>query len=113
MSLNCIIQSALNTTGVLIRFQSLIKEDGKPDTYILFREYNQNGALFADNEEQETAHYIQLDLFSKGNYLALVKQVKQALKEVGFSRTFETEYYEDDTKYYHKVIRLSYTSTLN
>jgi hypothetical protein len=110
MSLNSIIITALKPLNVIVRFQDLLKEDGDPDTYITFFEYNQNGAVFADDEEQETAHFVQVDVLSKGNYLELVNQVKQFLKNAGLYRIMETEFYVNGTKFYHKVIRFSYTT---
>jgi hypothetical protein len=105
------IIDSLSPTGFLVRFQELLKEDGMPETYITFFEYNQNGAVFADNEEQETAHFMHVNIFSKGNYKTIVDQVKTILMGLGFRRNFETELYENDTKYYHKVIRFTFTSS--
>ncbi|HFK2719185.1 TPA: hypothetical protein ACG1DY_005037 [Escherichia coli] len=105
MSLNALIINTLNPLGFPVRFLELFKKDGSPDTYITFFEYNQNGNLHADDHEIRSNHYIQVDLFSKEDYTDIVKQVKELLKTVGFTRTFETELFETETEYYHKVIR--------
>jgi hypothetical protein len=112
MSLNSIIINALEPLGVLVRFQDLLKEDGTPNTYITFFEYNQSGSVYADDVEQETTHYIQVDIWSKGNYNELSDQVKQRLKEIGFTRLTEAELFEKDTRIYHKVSRFSFSNSL-
>jgi hypothetical protein len=87
-----------------------LKYRGSETTYITFFEYNQNGALNADDEELYANHSYQVDIFSKGNYLTLIKQVKERLKGIGFTRTFETEFFENDTGLYHKVLRFYFVS---
>jgi hypothetical protein len=105
MSLNKLILDTLKPVGVPVAFQTY---SGTATTYITFFEYNQFGALHADDEEQETALFYQVDVWSKGDYTAIVQQVKQLMKQAGFRRTFETELYEPDTQIFHKVLRFSY-----
>jgi hypothetical protein len=105
MSLNKLIIDTLKPTGVPVLFQTY---SGTAPTYITFFEYNQFGALHADDEEQETAHFIQVDVWSKGDYTAIVQQAKDLMTAAGFSRSTENELYEPDTKIYHKVLRFSY-----
>ncbi|MFE4525441.1 hypothetical protein ACFRCQ_25580 [Cytobacillus firmus] len=108
MSLNALIINTLSPLGVLVRFHQLLEEDGDPDTYITFFEYNQRGQLYGDDKELKTSHSIQVDVWSTGNYTDLVKQVKEKLILVGFTRTFETEIYESETDTFHKVIRFNF-----
>ncbi|ESU71108.1 hypothetical protein T260_15120 [Geobacillus thermopakistaniensis] len=105
MSLNKLIIDTLKPIGVPVAFQTY---SGTATTYITFFEYNQFSALNADDEEQQTAHFIQVDVWSKGDYTAIVQQVKDLMTAAGFRRTFETELYEPDTKIFHKVLRFSY-----
>jgi hypothetical protein len=107
MSLNKLIIDTLKPVGVPVAFQTY---SGTATTYITFFEYNQFSALNADDEERQTAHFIQVDIWSKGDYTSIVDQVKQRMKEAGFIRTTETELYEPETKIYHKVLRFSYVS---
>jgi hypothetical protein len=108
MSINSLIINALNPFGVPVRFQKLTEEDGSPDTYITFFLINEYGSMFADNEEQQTASLVQVDIWSKSNYNSLVEQVKNKLKEIGFTRTAGADLYEEDTKIYHKAMRFVY-----
>lgn len=102
MNLNSLIIATLTPTNVPVSFQ---KYSGSSTTYITFFEYNQQGALFADDLERETRHSIQVDIWSKGNYGALVEQVRILLTDAGFTRNSENEFYEDDTQTFHKVMR--------
>lgn len=110
MGLNSLIISTLKPLNIPVKFQTLSEKEkqANPTTYITFFEFNQYTAQSADDDETVTRHSTQVDVWSKGDYTEIVKLVKQKLKTVGFRRTFETEFYETDTKIYHKVIRFSY-----
>jgi hypothetical protein len=105
MSLNKLVIDTLKPIGVPVAFQTY---SGTAQTYITFFCYNSKGELFADDEEIETGFYIQVDVWSKGDYTSIVPQVKELMTAAGFRRTTETELYEPDTKIYHKVLRFSY-----
>lgn len=105
MSLNSLIINNLKPLGVPVAF---LNYKGKATTYIRFFEYNQNGALYGDDQELKSRHFIQVDIFSRNDYTDLVKQVKDKLKTIGFIRNFETEMYETDTDFYHKVLRFNF-----
>ena len=105
MSLNSLIISTLSPTNVPIVFQVY---SGRETTYITFFEYNEMGISFAEDEEQTERRSIQVDIWSKGNYTALVKQVRKLMKDAGFTRNSGGEFYEEDTKIYHKVLRFYY-----
>lgn len=76
--------------------------------HITFFELYQGAELNADDEEEMTAYSIQVDIWAHDDYTNLVKQVKASLKILGFRRAFETEFYENDTKIYHKVLRFNF-----
>ncbi|KMY59955.1 hypothetical protein L0P96_08465 [Anoxybacillus flavithermus] len=105
MSLNKMIIDTLKPLGVPVAFQTY---EGKEKTYITFFEYNQFSALNADDEEQQTAHFFQIDIWSKTDYTDLAKQVKERMIAAGFRRTSEVDLFEQETKTYHKAIRFSY-----
>ncbi|MBW9219264.1 hypothetical protein K1I43_12055 [Anoxybacillus sp. ST70] len=105
MSLNKMIIETLKHVGVPVAFQTY---SGTATTYITFFEYNQFSALNADDEEQQTAHLIQVDVWSKGDYTSIVQQVKERMIAAGFRRTSEVDLFEQETKTYHKAIRFSY-----
>jgi hypothetical protein len=68
----------------------------------------ENVASYADNKETSLGYHIQVDVWSSGNYGALVDSVLDTLKQAGFRRKYVTELYESDTEIYHKVIRVFY-----
>lgn len=107
MSLNSLIISTLAPTGVPVSFQTYT---GTAITYITFFEYNQQGALFADDTEQETRYSIQVDVWSKGNYKNVVEQVRTLMTSAGFTRNGEGELYESDTKIFHKYFRFYFAN---
>ncbi|MBP3038064.1 hypothetical protein J9303_00895 [Bacillaceae bacterium Marseille-Q3522] len=105
MSLNNLIESTLEPIGIPVSFQTY---PGEETTYITYFEYNQRGALFAEDEEKRTAYSIQVDVWSQVDYTDVVKQVKSKLKATGFIRQYEGEIYEDETETYHKILRFNY-----
>ncbi|KMJ54993.1 hypothetical protein AB685_29580 [Bacillus sp. LL01] len=107
MNINSLILSTLGDVGVPVSF---LNYTGSDQTYITFFEYDQGALLEADDEEVSTVYYIQVDVYSPGNYLNLVNQVKQKMKQAGFKKNAETEMYENDTKLFHKVLRFYFIS---
>lgn len=108
MNLNSLILNTLQPVNVPVAF---LVYTGTARPYITFLELDQRSALNSDDIETETEHTIQVDVFHTGNYNSLVDSVKQKLVAVGFARTNEQDFYETDTKLYHKVIRFSFEST--
>ena len=81
---------------------------GKAETYITFHEYLETGEEYEEDEESLTAHYVQVDVWSKNDYTDLVKEVKDPLIALGFKRLNEMDLYEEDTKIYHKGLKFYY-----
>ncbi|AEB77635.1 hypothetical protein ADU80_04940 [Clostridium botulinum] len=106
MEINKLIINTLKSTNVPVAFEFY---KGDESTYITFSEYLQQGEVFADDMENVTGHYIQVNVFSKKNYSKVVDQVKKLLKEKGFKRKYENGLYEPDTQIYHRVIRFFYS----
>lgn len=102
--MNKLIIDTLKSLGVPVSFQVY---SGTATTYITFFNYSENVESYADNKETSISNYIQVNVFSKGDYTDLVNSVLEALKQAEFRRTYVTEMYESDTKFYHKVIRIT------
>ncbi|MCB2300654.1 hypothetical protein [Clostridium tagluense] len=98
------IIDALKNLGISVSFQTYA---GKATTYITFFNYLENLENYADNEATSESCYIQVDVWSLGDYSILIKNVLESLKLAGFRRTYMTEMYENDTKLYHKIIRIT------
>ncbi|AYV67086.1 hypothetical protein C2I06_09465 [Niallia circulans] len=107
MNLNQLILNTLNDVDSPVEYMTY---SGTERTYITFFEYDQDVGLEADDEEQNSVHYIQIDVFSPGNFLSIVKNVKWKMKQARFKKNFETEMYENETKLYHKMLRFYFIS---
>lgn len=103
--INNMIVEALKPLKIPVHFQ---KYTGKVETFITFHEYFSGGEEFEDDEESLTAHYIQVDVWSKTDYTDLVDEVKNLLNNAGFKRLNEIDLYEEDTKIYHKGLKFYY-----
>lgn len=84
-----------------------LRYNGNKTSYITYMETDIDGTLAGDNEILGYVSYYDFDIYSKGNYLDIVKEVKKILKANGFtwqpSRTSQ-DMFEDDTGYYHKTL---------
>lgn len=109
MSLNKLIMETLKPLGVPVAFANY---NQTADTYIVFIEYNQAPKLNADDKEIITKHFFQVDVFSKENYLQLVEELKERMKQAGFSRMFESEIYEEEMKMFRKILRFNYDTKI-
>lgn len=105
MMINKLLLDTLKPLGVPIGFQ---KYSGQESTYITFHEYSQTGEEFEEDIEAFTGHYVQVDVWSKSDYTALVANLKTALKSAGFHRLDEADFYEPDTGLYHKGLKFYY-----
>ena len=63
----------------------------------------------ADDETHGTEYTYRVDIYSKRDYIALLRRVKQALKAAGFyGLVIDPEVYERDTGFYHVPIEAKY-----
>ena len=102
MSINQKIISTLSSLDIPVSFQSY---SGKADPYLTFFIYLDKTEQHADDEDLNTGYYIQLDIWTKGDYTELVKNVHQKMNKAGFSKMNFYDLYENDLKVYHKVMR--------
>jgi hypothetical protein len=86
---------------------SFLRYEGKATTYITYQQISIDGTLSGDDEIIGYIDYYDIDIFSKSNYLNIVKEVKKIMKANGFmwqpSNSSE-DMYEEDTGYYHKTL---------
>ena len=102
ISINKIVLEALKPLNVPVELQVY---EGKEETYITFSEYLEQGENFSDDLEEITGHYIQVDLWSKGNLESLKEEVVSLLTKNNFIKQSITNLYEPDTKIFHKCLR--------
>jgi hypothetical protein len=103
--INKLIVNALKPLKIPVSFQ---KYTGKQKQYITFHEYFAGGEEYEDDIEASTGHYIQVDVWSKGDYTEIVDKIKKLMIKQGFKRLDEIDLYENDTEIYHKGLRFYY-----
>ncbi len=96
------IVATLSDLAIPLRFQHY---SGTQTPYLTFFTYLEQGELYADDGEQTTGVYVQLDLWSEGDYTDLVNQVHERMREAGFLRRSFNDLYETSTNLHHKVMR--------
>lgn len=104
--LNNLIISTLAPTNVPVDYRVY---KGMETTYITFFEVVDVPKLHADDELKRTQKTIQIDVWTQGNFVLLVSQVKQLLKEVGFSFSSGRDVSENDKQEFHYALTYNYS----
>lgn len=79
-----------------------IKYKGKETTFVVWTITNTTPALSGDDEQLYGIVAVDIDVYSKGNYISVLTEVKRLMKINGWIWTEDsTEMYEDDTGLYH------------
>lgn len=99
------IVDILTHLGVPVAF---LAYNGTKSTYMTFFCYNEQGEEWAEDSEVATGYSVQIDIWSKSDYTTLEAQVQTAMLDAGFKRTSAQDFYETDTKIYHKAMRFIY-----
>ena len=102
--LKAIFGDAIKVKGKSVPVAHL-RYKGKETTFVTWTITAENPALSADDEPMYSIVAVDVDVFSKGNYLALVTEIKQLMKQHDWVWTGDSpEMYEEDTELYHKTI---------
>lgn len=72
---------------------------------ITFFEVVNRDSEFADDTPIASEIVAQIDVWSKGSTSAIAGEVDITMKELGYVRSSAPDFYEDDTKVYHKAMR--------
>lgn len=90
---------------------SFMYYEGHGEPYVVYMQQDADKSLSGDDELIGYVDYYDFDVYAKGNYLAIIEELKIILKENGFvwqpSRSSQ-DMYETDTKYYHKTLNFAY-----
>lgn len=112
-SINSLIKtifSNFQVNDVLIPV-AFLRYDGKSSTYITYQSVNSSETYSTDDDLDYYVEHFDFDIYSKGDYFAIIERVKSLLKENGFmwQPTLSSEdMYEDETGFYHKTLNFSY-----
>lgn len=75
--------------------------DSPPDCYIVYNPELEEPGYHADDLDWEWVQYMQIHLFTTGNYMDLRRKIRRALRIAGFTLTGIETLYEKDTGYHH------------
>jgi hypothetical protein len=76
---------------------------------ITFFEVVNRDSEFADDQSIASEIVMQIDVWSKGSTSAIAKEIDKTMKELGYFRMSAPDFYEEDTKVYHKAMRFRNT----
>lgn len=84
--------------------------EGHGEPYVVYMQQDADGSLTGDDELIGYVDYYDFDVYAKGNYSNIVKEIKDRLIANGFvwqpSRS-SMDMYETDTGYYHKTLNFA------
>lgn len=110
--MNELIESIFNNfivDGVSVPV-SFLHYEGHGEPYVTYMNQDADGSLSGDDELLAYVDYYDFDVYSKGNFFAIVERVKELLKANGFkyqpSRSSQ-DMFEADTGYYHKTLNFA------
>lgn len=92
-----------------------LRYNGHETTYVTYMNIDGDASYSGDDDLLGFVDYYDFDVYSKGNYMNIIEQIKIKLKENGFvwqpSRTSQ-DMFEDETGYYHKTLCFAYPLSL-
>ena len=81
-----------------------LKYMGSSKKFVTWTILDEYPSLSANDEDLCSICPVDVDIFSEGNYLDIIKEIKQKMKNNDWVWTGDSaEMYEEDTKLYHKT----------
>lgn len=78
---------------------------GKSKTFVTWLITSESPVLSGDDQAIYSIVQLDVDVFSDGNYLNIIKEIKKVMKNNDWNWLEDSiEMYEDDTELYHKTI---------
>ncbi len=101
--LKTLFGDGINVNGEVIPIAHLIYE-GKSKRFITWTMLDETPILSANDEQLFSVCSVDIDIFSNSNYLDIIKEIKQLMKNNEWVWTGDSpEMYEEDTGLYHKT----------
>lgn len=72
---------------------------------ITFFEVDNRDRYFADDRSIASLVVVQIDVWSKGSTSVIAGEVDKTMKVLGFTRSSSPDFYEEETKIFHKAMR--------
>ena len=95
---------------------SFLRYTGTATTYITYMLTNTDNSLSAEDQIQNYVDYYDFDIYSKGNYLKIIEEVKNKMIGAGFiwqPSQSSGDMYEDDTGYFHRALCFAIERSVN
>ena len=106
MNVDSVLKATLQTFGYPV---SRLMYKGRAETFFTYQLVVGKDSNFTDDESSATEYIYRVDLYSKKDYIDLLKRLKTELKAAGFyGVTFDPEVYEQDTGYFHIPVEIKY-----
>lgn len=78
---------------------------GENEDFIVYHNTGSTPVFSCDDEVEYSRNSVEFSVYTKGNYLNIVKELKEKMKENNYDWSGdEGDLYEPDTKYHHIVI---------
>ncbi len=82
-----------------------LRYNGKARTYVVWTIIGNSGEIYADDELLYSAVTVDVDVFSEGNYVDVITEIKKIMKDNEWIWVEDSaEMFEEDTGLYHKTI---------
>lgn len=102
--MNSEIQEIFNNFNCPVSF---LRYTGKETTYVVYMETDKDNSYSGNNELKGYVTYYDFDIYSKGNYLSIMENIKTLMKQNGWTwqpSRDSSDMFEADTGYYHKTL---------
>lgn len=103
------ILSDFTVGGALIPV-AFLRYKGNADAYVVYMQTDSNEPLNGDDKLLNYVDFYDFDIYSKGNYIPIIEELKTILEANGFTwqpTRSSGDMYDDDTGYYHKTLSFS------
>ena len=95
------IRTVLSTVGVPVRRPDY---KGNDPQYITYQMIGQTGTIYAESTEAETGTAFYVNIWSKGDYISLLKSVKLTLLRNRYRAVVLSEGFEREDGYFRVII---------
>lgn len=106
MNINTILLGLREVTGLEVEPDAYT---GSAPEYITFHYADERTELYADDRPIADTAYIQVHLFTPGNYMIKKRIIRDYLEEKGFTGVSIQSLYESETKLHHIVFECEWT----
>ena len=78
--------------------------EGDKETFIVYFSNGETPSFFGENKVLSSENTYDFNIYTKGNFLNILKEIKKKLNENGWNWIEDSEdLYEKDTRFFHKV----------